>query len=305
MGEVYRARDSRLDREVALKIVDATLAADASRVRRFEQEARAAGQLNHPNILAVHDTGLHAGVPYIVSELLEGETLRSRLTTGPMSPRKAIDAAGQIAEGLAAAHDRGIVHRDVKPDNLFITTDGRVKILDFGIAKLTAPSDENGVRTGLPTDTAAGTVVGTAGYMSPEQIRGETVDARSDIFSLGLVLYEMLTGRPPFRRATAADSMAAILKEEPADPLPADVPPAARAHHQPVSRESARGTVPVSARSGVRPGRVVRNTRRGSAGEGGGRAAPMAYGPRRRHRRAEPADGGGEPAGLGSRTVGL
>ena len=226
MGEVYRARDSRLGREVALKIVDATLAADASRVRRFEQEARAAGQLNHPNILAVHDTGLHAGVPYIVSELLEGETLRSRLTTGPMAPRKAIDAAGQIAEGLAAAHDRGIVHRDVKPDNLFITTDGRVKILDFGIAKLTAASDENGMRTGLPTDTAAGTVVGTAGYMSPEQIRGETVDARSDIFSLGLVLYEMLTGRAPFRRATAADSMAAILKEEPADPLPADVPPA-------------------------------------------------------------------------------
>ena len=276
MGEVYRARDSRLGREVALKIVDATLAADASRVRRFEQEARAAGQLNHPNILAVHDTGLHAGVPYIVSELLEGETLRSRLTAGPMSPRKAIDTARQIAEGLAAAHDRGIVHRDIKPDNLFITTDGRIKILDFGIAKLTAPSDESGMRTGLPTDTAAGTVVGTAGYMSPEQIRGETVDARSDIFSLGLVLYEMLTGRAPFRRATAADSMAAILKEEPADPLPADVPPAlARI----ISRclEKAREARFQSARDLAFGLDVLSGTHDAAAPAGSGdRAAPMA-----------------------------
>jgi Tol biopolymer transport system component len=225
MGEVYRARDSRLGRAVALKIVDATLATDANRIRRFEQEAQAAGQLNHPNILAVHDTGVHAGVPYIVSELLEGETLRTRLSAGPMPPRKAIEIARQIAEGLAAAHDRGIVHRDVKPDNLFVTADGRVKILDFGIAKLTAPDESEG-RTGVPTNTAAGTVVGTAHYMSPEQIRGEAVDARSDLFSLGIVLYEMLTGRAPFSRGTAADSMAATLKEEPANALPADVPAA-------------------------------------------------------------------------------
>jgi serine/threonine protein kinase len=226
MGEVYRARDGRLGRDVALKVIDATLAADVSRVRRFEQEARAAGQLNHPNILAVHDTGTHAGVPFIVTELLEGETLRGRLMAGPMPPRKAIDAARQVAEGLAAAHEKGIVHRDVKPDNLFLTTDGRVKILDFGIAKLTAPAEEGGQRTGLPTDTAAGTVVGTARYMSPEQIRGESVDGRSDIFSLGIVLYEMLTGRPAFAGETTPETMAAILKEEPAHTLPADVPPA-------------------------------------------------------------------------------
>ena len=214
MGEVYRARDSRLGRDVALKLVDATLAADGGRVRRFEQEARAAGQLNHPNILAVYDTGVHAGVPYIVSELLEGETLRARLSAAPMSPRKAIDAARQVAEGLAAAHDKGIVHRDVKPDNLFVTTDGRVKILDFGIAKLTTSGEDSDVRTGLPTDTAAGTVVGTARYMSPEQIRGEAVDARSDIFSLGLVIYEMLTGSPAFARDTTPETMTAILKDE-------------------------------------------------------------------------------------------
>jgi Tol biopolymer transport system component len=226
MGEVYRARDSRLGREVAIKVVDASLATDASRVRRFEQEARAAGQLNHPNILAVYDTGIHAGGPYIVSELLEGETLRARLTAAPMSPRKAIDAARQVAEGLAAAHEKGIVHRDVKPDNVFVTTDGRVKILDFGIAKLTASGDESGVRTGMPTDTAAGTVIGTARYMSPEQIRGEAVDARSDIFSLGLVLYEMLTGRPPFARETTPETMTAILKDEAPELEAANVPPA-------------------------------------------------------------------------------
>ena len=188
--------------------------------------ARAAGQLNHPNILAVHDVGLHAGAPYIVSELLEGESLRSRLHGGALRSRKAIDYARQTAEGLAAAHDKGIVHRDVKPDNLFITTDGRIKILDFGIAKLTRPSDDAAQHTGLPTETGAGMVVGTAGYMSPEQVRGEAVDARSDIFSVGTVLYEMLTGRPPFTRTTAADTMAAILREDPPERLSTNVPPA-------------------------------------------------------------------------------
>ncbi len=218
MGEVYRARDSRLGREVAIKLLPEAFATDASRLRRFEQEARAAGQLNHPNILAVYDVGTHAGAPYIVSELLEGESLRSRLAPGaagsgggaPRAPgndgglgsRKALDYARQTAEGLAAAHDKGIVHRDVKPDNLFITSDGRVKILDFGIAKLTRPSDDIPGRIGLSTETGDGMVVGTAAYMSPEQVRGETVDARSDIFSVGALLYEMLTGRPAFARGT-------------------------------------------------------------------------------------------------------
>jgi eukaryotic-like serine/threonine-protein kinase len=226
MGEVYRARDPRLGRDVAIKVIGAAFAADASRVHRFEQEARAAGQLNHPNILAVHDAGIHDGAPYIVSELLEGESLRSRLQAGVLPSRKAIEYARQAAEGLAAAHDKGIVHRDVKPDNLFITSDGRIKILDFGVAKLATRDTDGGGRTGVPTDTAAGTVVGTAGYMSPEQVRGEVVDARSDIFSVGTVLYEMLTGRAPFSRETAAESMTAILKEDPPEPRSPDIPPA-------------------------------------------------------------------------------
>jgi serine/threonine protein kinase len=226
MGEVYRARDARLGRDVAIKLLPPAFAADASRLNRFEQEARAAGQLNHPNILAVYDVGTHDGAPYIVSELLEGESLRRRLEGGALPPRKALDLARQTADGLAAAHDKSIVHRDVKPDNLFITNDGRVKILDFGIAKLTQPSDDASRYAGLATETADGMVVGTAPYMSPEQVRGETVDARSDIFSFGAVLSEMLTGRPAFARATAADTTAAILKEDPPEPLPATVPPA-------------------------------------------------------------------------------
>jgi Tol biopolymer transport system component len=226
MGEVYRARDPRLGREVAIKVIPEAFAADSGRLRRFEQEARAAGQLNHPNILAVYDVGSHAGAPYIVAELLEGESLRSRLRGGPLTPRRAIDHARQVAEGLAAAHDRNIVHRDVKPDNLFVTTDGRIKILDFGIAKLTQETEDAPVPIGSPTGTATGKVVGTAGYMSPEQVRGEPVDARSDIFSLGAVLYEMLAGRPAFERATAAETTAAILKEDPPTLLPVTVPAA-------------------------------------------------------------------------------
>jgi serine/threonine-protein kinase len=225
MGVVYRAFDSRLGREVAIKLIPEAAAMDAGRVHRFEQEARAAGQLNHPNILAVYDVGTHSGTPYIVSELLEGVPLRSLLSAGALAPRRAIDYARQTAEGLAAAHDKAIVHRDVKPDNLFITHEGRVKILDFGIAKLTGTDEEPG-RTGSPTDTAPGMVVGTVGYMSPEQVRGEPVDSRSDIFNCGTVLYEMLTGRPAFARGTAAEVMAAILKEDPREPLPATVSPA-------------------------------------------------------------------------------
>jgi Tol biopolymer transport system component len=224
MGEVYRARDSRLAREVAIKLIPPTLATDTTRLRRFEQEARAAGQLNHPNILAVYDVGVHDGAPFIVSELLQGQSLRALLHDGALPPRRVLDYARQIAEGLAAAHDKTIVHRDIKPDNLFLTDDGRVKILDFGIAKLTRPNDTSTEHTAA-TQTSDGAVVGTAGYMSPEQVRGETVDARSDLFSVGIVVYEMLTGRAPFNRETAAESMTAILKSDP-EPLPIELPPA-------------------------------------------------------------------------------
>ena len=226
MGEVYRARDPRLEREVAIKLIRESFAADRGRVHRFEQEARAAGQLNHPNVLAVYDLGTHAGAPYIVSELLEGDSLRSRIQAGPLAVAKAVDCARQIADGLAAAHDKGIVHRDLKPDNVFVTSDGRVKILDFGIAKLTGPTEDASRPTGFPTETAEGTVLGTAGYMSPEQVRGEAVDARSDLFSLGAILYEMLAGRRAFVRPTAAETVAAVLKEEPPEALPQAVPPA-------------------------------------------------------------------------------
>ncbi|MDQ5857392.1 MAG: protein kinase [Acidobacteriota bacterium] len=226
MGEVYRARDPRLGREVAIKLIPESFAKDASRLHRFEQEARAAGQLNHPNILTVYDVGTHHGAPYVVSELLEGESLRSRLRGAPPARRKAIDYARQIADGLAAAHDKGIVHRDLKPDNLFVTSEGRLKILDFGLAKLTQPADDVARNTARLTETGPGTVLGTAGYMSPEQVRGETVDYRSDIFSFGAVVYEMLTGHPAFTRETAAETIAAILKEDPPEPLSATIPPA-------------------------------------------------------------------------------
>jgi eukaryotic-like serine/threonine-protein kinase len=219
MGEVYRAKDPRLGRDVAIKVLPASFSADADRLRRFEQEARAAGVLNHPNITIVYDIGQHDGAPYVVQELLEGETLRAVLAGGKLSPRKAIDFATQIANGLAAAHERGIVHRDLKPENLFVTRDGRVKILDFGLAKLTHQEEGSQV-TNLPTATAGtepGIVLGTLGYMSPEQVRGRPADARSDIFSFGAILYEMLSGNHAFRGDSAADTMSAILKEDPPD----------------------------------------------------------------------------------------
>jgi tRNA A-37 threonylcarbamoyl transferase component Bud32 len=218
MGEVYRARDSRLKREVAIKVLPQALSLDADRLRRFEQEALATAALNHPNILAVFDIGTNEGSPYVVSELLEGETLRDRLRGGSIAVRKTLDYALQIAHGLAAAHEKGIIHRDLKPENLFLTKDGRIKILDFGLAKLT--QTEPGVHTSLPTmthATEAGVVLGTAGYMSPEQVRGIAVDARSDIFSFGAILYEMLSGKRAFHGDTAADTMSAILKEDPAE----------------------------------------------------------------------------------------
>jgi Tol biopolymer transport system component len=222
MGEVYRARDTRLGREVAVKVLPAGLTADAERLRRFEQEARAASVLNHPNIIAIHDVGTHDGSPYVVTELLEGETLRERINGVALPPRKAVEYAGQVARGLAAAHDRGIVHRDLKPENLFVTRDGRVKILDFGLAKLKGIEAMTDRETRSAADlgdsgTGAGTVLGTVGYMSPEQVRAQPVDHRSDIFSFGAVLYEMLSGRRAFRGASAVETMNAILKEDPPD----------------------------------------------------------------------------------------
>ncbi|MEO8435460.1 MAG: protein kinase, partial [Pyrinomonadaceae bacterium] len=219
MGVVYRARDERLNRDVAIKVLPAAFSADNDRLARFEQEAQAAGSLNHPNILSVYDVAMHDGAPYVVSELLEGESLRHRLESAPVAQRKAIDYAIQIAHGLTAAHEKGIVHRDLKPDNLFITKDDRVKILDFGLAKLIDPVGSIG-QSDVPTrrvHTGSGTVMGTVGYMSPEQVRGSAVDHRSDIFSFGTVLYEVLSGRRAFHGDSAVETLNAILKEEPPD----------------------------------------------------------------------------------------
>jgi serine/threonine protein kinase/Tol biopolymer transport system component len=233
MGEVYKARDPRLGRDVAIKVLPASVSADPERLHRFEQEARAAAALNHPNILAVHDIGQHDGAPYIVSELLEGETLRERLSGGALPVRKAVEYAVQIAHGLAGAHERGITHRDLKPENVFVTSDGRVKILDFGLAKLTQPdtAPAGASFSALPTtppNTQAGIVLGTVGYMAPEQVRGLLADHRSDIFAFGAIVYEMLSGQLAFRGETTADTMSAILMKEPPD-LPAaerHIPPA-------------------------------------------------------------------------------
>jgi Tol biopolymer transport system component len=216
MGEVYRAHDSRLDRTVAIKVLPASFSADRERLQRFAQEARAAAALNHPNILSIFDIGEERGAPYVVSELLEGETLRERLRTGPLPTRRVIDYAVQVAKGLAAAHEKGIVHRDLKPENLFLTNDGRVKILDFGLAKLTQPqsSSSSGDAPTVQVATETGLVMGTAGYMSPEQVRGKPADHRSDIFSFGAILYEMISGKRAFHGESAADTMSAILKEE-------------------------------------------------------------------------------------------
>jgi len=199
MGEVYRAHDTRLDREVAIKVLPESLTADPDRLRRFEQEAKATAALNDPNILAVYQMATHEGVSYMVTELLEGETLRDRLRHGPLPLRKAIDYAVQIAHGLAAAHDKGITHRDLKPDNLFVTKDGLVKILDFGLAKVGPSKDSLGEEATQASGTEPGMVMGTVGYMSPEQVRGKTADHRTDIFSFGTILYEMVTGNPAFK----------------------------------------------------------------------------------------------------------
>jgi serine/threonine protein kinase/Tol biopolymer transport system component len=218
MGEVYRARDTRLGREVAVKVLPESLSQDPDRLRRFEQEARMVAALNHPNILAVHDLGSQDGTRYMVCELLEGETLRKQLEDGALPLRKAVEYALQIAHGLSAAHGKGVVHRDLKPDNVFVTKDGRVKILDFGLAKLmpgeTFLEGATGAAT-IPGLTSPGMVLGTVGYMSPEQVRGQVADARSDIFALGAILYEMLSGRRAFKRDSGPETLTAILKEEP------------------------------------------------------------------------------------------
>ncbi|HJZ81565.1 MAG TPA: protein kinase, partial [Pyrinomonadaceae bacterium] len=220
MGQVYRARDEKLNRDVAIKVLPAELSENDDRLHRFEQEAQAAGALNHPNVLAVYDVGVHERSPYVVSELLEGETLRDFLGQRRPAARKSIDYATQLAQGLAAAHEKGIIHRDIKPDNIFITKDERVKILDFGLAKLAQPSGQDFGQTEIATRkvrTDPGTVMGTVGYMSPEQVRGTAVDHRTDIFSFGAVLYEMLSGRRAFRGDSAIETLNAILKEEPSE----------------------------------------------------------------------------------------
>ena len=283
MGEVYRARDPRLGRDVAIKVLATSAAVSQDQLRRFEDEARAAAALNHPNILSVLDVGSHDGSPYVVFELLAGETVADRLRNGSLPPRKAVECAVQICDGLAAAHSRGIVHRDLKPSNLFITRDGHVKILDFGLAKL-APALDGGDATGSTmatrTATQPGILFGTLAYMSPEQLRGQPADPRSDLFALGVTLYEMLAGQPAFQRATPAETISAVLKHEP-DAIGA---PPSRGHaadprvdRAAVPRERSGPAVPVGEGPRVRSQeRLQLDARRGNIGRASLRASEMA-----------------------------
>src|SRR6266542_3155424 len=217
MGEVWRARDTRLSREVAIKVLPAEFSSDSGRLRRFEKEARAAASLSHPNIVTIHDIGTSESCSYIAMELVAGKTVRELLFAGPLPVKRLLQIAAQIAEGLAKAHEAGIVHRDLKPENVMVTKDGLVKILDFGLAKLAHTGSESGAGTNLPTETGTspGMVLGTVGYMSPEQAGGEPVDFRSDQFSFGSILYEMATGKRAFQGKTGVDTLSAILNEEP------------------------------------------------------------------------------------------
>jgi len=221
MGEVYRARDTRLDRDVAIKILPPAFADDAQGLDRFEREARILSTLNHSNLLSIYDVGSQAGMHYLVSELLNGEVLRRRMQEGKISARKALDYAVQIASGLAAAHEKRVVHRDLKPENIFVTSEGRIKILDFGLAKQNVAGDSENTAS-RDTLTERGTVMGTVGYMSPEQVRGDAADSRSDIFSFGAILYEMLTGTRAFKGNSSVETMHAILKEDPPESLAAE-----------------------------------------------------------------------------------
>ena len=216
MGEVYRARDTRLKREVALKLLPDAAAHDADSLHRFDRETRAVATLNHPSILAIHDTGSFRAVPYAVTELLEGESLAERLRGGPLHPQKAVEVATQVADGLAAAHDKGIIHRDIKPDNIFLTNEGRAKILDFGIARIEQPARTAGLADSPRSRSSSSQfLVGTAGYMSPEQVRGKPIDGRTDIFSLGATFFEMLTGRRAFVRDSPVETLGAVLRDDP------------------------------------------------------------------------------------------
>ncbi|MEO8433040.1 MAG: serine/threonine-protein kinase [Acidobacteriota bacterium] len=220
MGDVYRARDNRLRREVALKLLSAADANDEASLIRFQRETHVVAALNHPNIVAIHDTGSHKGVPYAVTELLQGETLADRLRGGPIAEKRATELVCQVADGLAAAHAKGVIHRDIKPENIFLTNDGRAKILDFGIARIEMPSTGAALLTSSDTHIRRGqssgrVLVGTAGYISPEQVRGKRADARSDIFSLGAVYFETLTGRRAFVRDTPVDTLGAVLRDDP------------------------------------------------------------------------------------------
>jgi tetratricopeptide (TPR) repeat protein len=271
MGQVFAAVDAKLGRRVAVKVV--TLAHDPGRVRRFEQEARTAGALEHPNLLSVYDLGEEQGVPFLVTELLEGHTLRTLVARGPLLPDQVTGLALQLARGLGAAHARGVVHRDLKPENVFVTTDGRLKILDFGLAKLTSPSDDAGGGPGL---TATGAVFGTAGYLSPEQARGERAGPPSDVFAAGAVLYELLTGRRAFPGETLVEAAHAAMKSEP-PPLPGEVPQELASivlrclAKEPTRRyqdggELARAIEAQPIAASVRPVDVARPRRRGPAG---------------------------------------
>ncbi len=217
MGEVYRARDPRLGRDVAVKVLPEALAQDPARLSRFQQEARAASALNHPNIVTIHEIGRHGETAFIAMELVEGKTLRELTISGPMPVKRVLNVAAQVADGLAKAHSAGIVHRDLKPENVMVSKDGFVKILDFGLAKLVEPEpgEASAMPTVAPPETSPGTVMGTVGYMSPEQASGEDLDFRSDQFSLGSIVYEMTTGKKAFQRKTAAETMSAIIREEP------------------------------------------------------------------------------------------
>jgi serine/threonine protein kinase len=253
MGEVYRARDTRLSRVVALKVLPTEVAADSERLNRFEQEARSASALNHPNIVAIYDVGRTGESSFIAMELVEGKTVRELLVSGPLSVKRALSIAAQAADGLAKAHAAGIVHRDLKPENLMVSSDGFVKILDFGLAKLTAERPENlpDALTLAGSQTASGVIVGTVGYMSPEQASAAPLDFRSDQFSLGAILYEMATGKRAFMRATVVDTLSAILHEEP-QPLASirpDAPLALRGSSSAVSPRSPTTATPRPATS--------------------------------------------------------